>query len=190
MEVATLQEIGARLARAKQTSDLTIPVLMKAVGADVSAWHRWVNAQNEAGCRQVAILAVMLGLRPDDILLKVPPAADALSTAGRFSNLSATDLDDLVALSRVVDEMTAMGEGYWKERPMALLLDHARGILEKLKEQRAFLLRNEAVPAGTTIKHDKAAGLKIYDAPSTAAEAGPDEKIGEATRKYGKKRKK
>lgn len=168
VEIASLEEIGQRLRAAAEKKGVVPRDVMAGIEGHPSLtnWYRWLNGEQEGGCRTIAQIGLFLGLPPDALLLK--NVGDELT------------MEDRVALDQVetlVGELNQIFTG--EHRPADYLVKTLQELLQmaRARASKPHLDITVDHPAKTVAMQIRKAGRK---------NAG----VGEDPADYGKKKKK
>lgn len=140
-EVMELLE-SARKAQEARDPTYSARYVAQEAGIDPSTWHQWVNEGREGGCCHVARAGLVLGLYPDQVLLKKGAAAPA--------DLKADERRDLNRIWNEVIAIRNLCEGATLS-PLTVFAEH-------LSEVRGMIARRgvpeDAQPELTSKLHE------------------------------------
>ena len=177
-KVATLEEIGSRLERAREAHGIKPHHISDKLGVNPSTYRRWEMGEREGGCQLIARAAALVGLSPNSILLadRVPESV-----------LDNDDRDNLRLITDVLVQMTQLCGGA-RERPIAIFANHLVSVLGQMKACAAGGDRENKskIPSGTTLKSE-VPGIKVYEPPSAKKTHKRDNRsiAGESLNPYG-----
>jgi len=148
-EVMELLE-SARKAQESRDSTYSARYVAQEAGIDPSTWHQWVNEGREGGCCHVAKAGLVLGLYPDQVLLKAGAPGPA--------DLKADERRDLNRIWNEVIAIRNLCEGA-KLSPLTVFAEH-------LAEVRGMVARRgvpeDAQPELTAQLHQRLAKVTAY----------------------------
>lgn len=158
--ITSLTKIGQRLSQGLKRKGATTTEVMKAVGGrTLPTWYRWINGDQEGGCRDIAMAGLFVGLRPDELLLE-----DENDKAAE-SGFTEADVVGLEQIRKMLSEMSQLTDSLSSDdRPVSVVVRHVEAVLKVLKAHRKASDKISTLSEGTQM----------------AAESGPE---------YGKKKK-
>ena len=171
LEIATLVEVGQRLRQKRKDAALSAQRLAEMIDENMSETTviRWEEAEREGGCIQVAQAGAILGLQPNDLLLKTP---------GNFHGVTE---ESQRALTKVFVELSRMIALLGSASPEAITT-----LADFFKNQNDKWTK-DIIPAGTLIQ--KKDGVKTYDPPTGSGSSSVAEDTTEYQPQIGKKKK-
>lgn len=131
-QVTSVQKIGERLAQALKKKGVKVQVAMDAIGGvTLPTWYRWIHAEQEGGCKDIASLGLFLGLTPDQLLLEDPTPEEK----SPFTEADEAGLKKIQALLAEMNTLVRTNEP--DERPVAELCRHLNSLLKIMKTPKA-----------------------------------------------------
>ena len=189
MEIASLEDIGRRLADGLTRQGTSADNVAAALRVNRATVYTWLKAKGEGGCSLIAQCGLMAGMTPNQVMLRDPAR---IEERGKFVHLTAHDLSLCDEIPKLIEEMHSMAP-HWPadKRPSEIVLAGLTAIRDQMRAAAAAATgaspAASAPPLGTVIRKD--GSVTTYDPPPQAKRSpGEAYAVVESRAAYGHKK--
>lgn len=182
--IADVTLVGRRLDLALKEAGKDVDTLCAQAGVGRTTLYRWLRGKQEGGCCEVARVATLLNLRPNDILLRNPSETGCEPSGVELSP------EDEYALSKIrvyIARMNRLAGG--TRRPADTIADMCKEVVETFEppeEPKGLLIEETQIPP---IGSEPGKTVKAFDPMKRKGRNEGYSQASEARADYGKKKK-